>query len=143
MGGCGAVQELRLVDRDLGTTKNRVELVAIDTNPRYLNPDDLGRFDGHLGLNRVGNWLFLTGPLPKLSNVLSDFGVYLDRGYMMGLPHGQVAYVIDGSGRTREVLSIGDRGSASKAMESSVAAAIATAVERVASFPVSPQSYER
>jgi cytochrome oxidase Cu insertion factor (SCO1/SenC/PrrC family) len=137
-GGCPAVQELRLVDRDLGTRSNQVELVAIDTNPKYLKPDDLVTFDRRAGLDKVGNWLCLTGSLSELTNILNGFGVHVSStGYnmrlQMGLPHGQTAYVIDRFGRTREVLSTGDRGSASKVMTSSVAGALANAVERVAS----------
>jgi hypothetical protein len=85
--------------------------------------------------------------MSRLSNVLSSFGVHVaDRGYtvrgqlrgtMMGLPHGQVAYVIDRSGRTREVISIGDRGSVSGVMKSSVAVTLANAIERVTSTGVS------
>jgi cytochrome oxidase Cu insertion factor (SCO1/SenC/PrrC family) len=134
MGGCAGAQELRLVDQVLGRGANRVELVAIDTDPQYQNPDDLVSFDSVAGLGKVANWLYLTGPTSALSNVLNNFGVHVSQGSnMMGSPHGQTAYVIDGSGRTREVVSIGDRGSVSTVMESSVAVTIANAVKRVAS----------
>jgi cytochrome oxidase Cu insertion factor (SCO1/SenC/PrrC family) len=139
---CASVQELRLVDRVLGTKANRVELVAIDTEPKNLKPDELVSFDGRAGLDKMSNWLLLTGSPAELSGALNGFGVHYvsypgavspDRAmaYMMGLPHGQTAYVIDGSGRTREVLTIGDRGSVSTTMESSTAVALADAVERV------------
>lgn len=131
--GCAAVEVLRLADRVLGTMANRVELVAINTSPTYLNSHYLVTFDGQAGLGNVGNWLFLTGPLPALRGVLNDFAVHVSdaRGMEMGLPHGQRAYVIDGSGRTREVVSIGDRGAVSEVMESSTAVVLANAVERV------------
>jgi hypothetical protein len=51
---------------------------------------------------------------------------------MMGLPHGQPAYVIDESGRTRQVLITGVRGAESKVMTSSVGVALANAVTQVA-----------
>jgi cytochrome oxidase Cu insertion factor (SCO1/SenC/PrrC family) len=137
-GGCPAIQELRLVDQVLGSRSNRVELVAIDTNPNYLKPNKLVTFDRRAGLDKMSNWLCLTGSLSELTNVLNGFGVHAsDTGsnmrLMMGLPHGQTAYVIDGSGRTREVLSTGDRGPASKLMTSSVAVDLANAVGQVVS----------
>lgn len=138
-GGCAAVQELRLVDQVLGTMANRVELVAIDTNPTYLKRDDLISFDRRAGLDKVSNWLYLTGPMPRLKDVLNGFAIYISESggsnmnLMMGLPHGQVAYVIDGSGRTREVVTTGDRGPETKVMTSSVGMTLANAVERVIS----------
>jgi cytochrome oxidase Cu insertion factor (SCO1/SenC/PrrC family) len=131
--GCATAQVLRLADGVLGTSANRVELVAINTSPTYFTSHDLVRFDGHAGFDNVDNWLFLTGPLSALRGVLNDFAIHVSdaRGMGMGLPHGQVAYVIDGSGRTREVLSIGDRGAVSNVMESSTAVSLANAVERV------------
>jgi cytochrome oxidase Cu insertion factor (SCO1/SenC/PrrC family) len=136
-GGCATVQELRLVDRVLGTMADRVELVAINTNSAYQRPGDLASFDRRAGLDRVSNWMYLTGPLSQLRDVLSGFAIHVSgpQGYKymsMGLPHGQTAYVIDGSGVTREVLTTGDRGSESKVMTSSVAVALANAVEQVA-----------
>ncbi|MBO0691667.1 MAG: SCO family protein [Acidimicrobiaceae bacterium] len=137
-GSCAAVDELRLTDRVLGTQAKGVELVAINSNPRYANPADMATFDDYFGLDKMRNWLYLTGRRSELTRVLNDFGVHVaprgggQRGYSaMGLPHGQSAYVIDGSGRTREVLSIGDRGAVSKVMESSVAVALANAIEQV------------
>jgi cytochrome oxidase Cu insertion factor (SCO1/SenC/PrrC family) len=136
-GGCANVQELRLVDRVLGTIANRVELVAINTNSAYQSSDDLASFDRRAGLDKVSNWMYLTGPLSQLRDVLSGFAVYVSGpdGYKdmsMGVPHGQTAYVIDAAGVTREVLTTGDRGSESKVMTSSVAVALANAIERVA-----------
>jgi cytochrome oxidase Cu insertion factor (SCO1/SenC/PrrC family) len=136
-GGCATVQELRLVDRVLGTMADRVELVAINTNSAYQTPDNLASFDRRAGLNKVSNWMYLTGPLSQLRDVLSGFAIHVSgpQGYKymsMGLPHGQTAYVIDGSGATREVLTTGDRGSESKVMTSSVAVALANAIEQVA-----------
>ncbi|MBO0729312.1 MAG: SCO family protein [Acidimicrobiaceae bacterium] len=138
--GCPAVQELRLASGSLAAKANRVELVAIDTDPQYLKLADLVSFNRNTGLDRVSNWLYLTGPLPEVRNVLNGFAVHVsppgayNMRLMMGLPHGQLAYVIDGSGRTREVLNIGDRGMpVSKEMESSVGVALANAVKGVIS----------
>jgi len=131
--GCATVQVLRLVDQFLGTSANRVELVSINTSPTPLNSHALVTVDGHAGLAKMDNWLFLTGSMPALRGVLNGFAVHFSdaRDMGMGVPHGQVAYVIDGSGRTREVLNIGDRGALSTAMESSTAVTLANAVERV------------
>jgi cytochrome oxidase Cu insertion factor (SCO1/SenC/PrrC family) len=138
---CASLQELRLVDQVLGTKANQVELVAIEAKPKYLTQDQLVSFDGRAGLDKMSNCLLLTGSPSELRSALNGFGVeYISdpvgavghpQTYMMGLPHGQMAYVIDGSGRTREVLTIGDRVAVSKTMESSTAVALANAVERV------------
>ena len=42
-------------------TPARVELVAIDINPRYITPDYLLAFDQQEGLDHLSNWLYLTG----------------------------------------------------------------------------------
>ena len=143
-GSCAPVQELRLATQILGTKANGVELVAIDTNPLELSPGYLERFDRQNGLGNTPNWLYLTGRRSALTNVLSNFGAHMSAAAntpimygkdSMGLPHGdgQSAYVIDGSGRIREVVSTGIRGEAStKAVESSVAVSLANAIERVA-----------
>lgn len=136
-GGCIAVQQLRLVDQLLGTRANRVELVVVDTNPKFLSPKSMVAFDRRAGLDKLGNWLSLTGSQSELRFALNGFAVHFsgatdNMGYnMMGVPHGQTAVVIDGSGRTREIVTTGDRGSESKAMASSVAVTLANAIEKV------------
>lgn len=134
--GCSlsVAEVLRLTDGVLGSTTNRVELVGIDSNPAYLKRENLISFDGRTGLAKMRNWLYLTGSRSEVSAALNQFGVHLDSptSSAMGLPHGQMTYVIDGSGRTREILTTGDRGAVSRVMESSVAVALADAIERVA-----------
>jgi hypothetical protein len=55
--GCVSAQEVRLADRVLGATANRVELIGIDTNPLYQDPQELVMFDRLTGLDKMGNWL--------------------------------------------------------------------------------------
>ena len=57
-------QEFRIADELLGDDAGRVELVAVDANPRYITPDYLAAFDQQEGLDHVPNWLYLTGSLP-------------------------------------------------------------------------------
>ncbi|MBO0715177.1 MAG: SCO family protein, partial [Acidimicrobiales bacterium] len=135
--GCPTLRELRLSDRILGAKADRVELVAVSADPKYVTPAELAAFDRRAGLGKMGNFLYLTGSLPELRRVLNDYAVHLSapgaNGHYtsMGLPHGQTAYVIDGSGHTREVLTTGDRGAVSSAMASSVGVALANAIGRV------------
>ena len=62
-------QEFRKADSYLGAAARRVDLVAIDANPRFIAPDYLAAFDKQEGLQRIANWLYLTGTLPQLQQV--------------------------------------------------------------------------
>jgi cytochrome oxidase Cu insertion factor (SCO1/SenC/PrrC family) len=124
-------QEFRAANGVLGADSRNVELVAIDANPRYRSTDFLAAFDQQEGLARVPNWLYLTGSLPQLEAVWRAFGVQID--YAPGgamIDHSEIAYVIDASGRTREVLNT-DPGPATEATQSSFAVALAGALQRV------------
>ena len=59
-------QEFRSADSYLGSSARRVEMVAINANPRFITPDYLAAFDHQEGLEDVANWLYLTGSLPEL-----------------------------------------------------------------------------
>jgi cytochrome oxidase Cu insertion factor (SCO1/SenC/PrrC family) len=123
-------QEFRMADGVLGGNASRVDLVAINANPRYLNPDFLVAFDQQERLQGVANWRYLTGSLPQLQGVWRSFGVqvnYAPGGAM--IDHSEIAYVIDATGRTRAVLNT-DPGPASQATRSSFAVTLADALKR-------------
>jgi cytochrome oxidase Cu insertion factor (SCO1/SenC/PrrC family) len=122
-------QEFRSAAKLLGAAGQNVELIAIDANPRYTNPAYLTAFDQQEGLQGVSNWEYLTGPLPALQHVWSSFAVevaYQPGGAM--IDHSDVVYIIDPSGRTREVLN-SDPGPATGATGSAFSQTLATGLK--------------
>ncbi len=89
----------------LGAQDKDVELVAIVANPTYRGVAFTRAFDREEGLNRVPNWLYLTGSLTALGQVWRQYGVTvvnLPAGAMSA--HNDLAVVIDRSGHIREEL---------------------------------------
>ena len=127
-------QEFRMADGVLGADARRVDLVAVDANPRYLNPDFLAAFDQQEHLEHVPNWLYLTGSLPQLEGVWRSFGIAVnwEPGGAM-IDHSEIAYIIDATGHTRDVLNT-DPGPASQASQSSFAVTLADALKRTSRF---------
>ena len=110
-------QEFRLADGMLGADAHRVELIAVDANPRYIAPDYLAAFDRQEGLEGVPNWLYLTGSLAQLTRMWRAYGAlveYSPAGAMIA--HSETADVIDASGRIRYILDT-DPGPATDASE--------------------------
>jgi cytochrome oxidase Cu insertion factor (SCO1/SenC/PrrC family) len=121
-------QEFRIADGLLGSEANRVELVAVNLNPRYLSQNYLLAFDHQEGLDALPNWHYLTGSLPQLASVLNSFGAqvaYSPGGAMIA--HSDIGYVIDPSGHTRYILDT-DPGPGSQATNSSFAVTLANAI---------------
>ena len=124
-------QEFRAADSILGPAGRSTELVAIDANPRYTSPAYLLAFDRQEGMDRLPNWLYLTGSLTQLVHVWDAFGVqvaYEPAGAMIG--HSDVAFVIDARGHTRFILDA-DPGPATEATKSSFSVMLATALKAV------------
>jgi len=128
-------QEFRSADGILGADVRRVELVAINLNPRFTTPNYLAAFDAEEGLATVSNWLYLTGSLTELESVWRNWGVavqYEPGGAM--IDHSEQAYVIDPAGRTRYILGT-DPGQATEALKSSFEVTLASAVKSAQSSP--------
>jgi cytochrome oxidase Cu insertion factor (SCO1/SenC/PrrC family) len=124
-------QEFRQADQMLGTTARGVELVAIVANPVYRSVGYTQAFDQQERLTGLRNWLFLTGPLDQLRETWKNYGVaagILPAGGMIA--HSDVAFVIDASGHTRTELNF-DPGPGTSSTESSFAAELTSAAERV------------
>jgi cytochrome oxidase Cu insertion factor (SCO1/SenC/PrrC family) len=122
-------QEFRVADGYLGSASRRVEMVAINANPRFITPDYLAAFDHQEGLENLANWSYLTGSLPQLRHVWASYGeavVSLPAGAMIG--HSEFAYVIDASGDTRYILDT-DPGPATEATQSSFSVMLANSIE--------------
>ncbi len=123
-------QEFRQANGVLGAAARRVDLVAVDANPRYIAPAYLTAFDNQEGLQRTPNWLFLTGTLPQLQHAWRALGAlvqYAPGGAM--IDHSEFAYVIDPSGRVRYDLDT-DPGPATTATESSFAVTLANTLKK-------------
>ncbi|MGO8872616.1 MAG: SCO family protein [Acidimicrobiales bacterium] len=98
-------QEFRVTSQMLGPAAARVRFVAIATNPDYYSVGVLDAFDRQEGLDAQSNWLFLTGPMPKLQSVWDEYGVGAEVAPAGGMvAHSDVTYVIDASGSTRRVI---------------------------------------
>ncbi len=123
--------EFRTADGYLGRDAGRVEMVAVNANPRYITPNYLAAFDQQEGLSHVPNWLYLTGSLSDLRHVWKSYGeavIYLPGGAMIG--HSEYAWVIDSSGHTRDILDT-DPGPATSPTESSFAVMLANTIKTV------------
>lgn len=124
-------QELRVADRLLGSRARRVEMVAINANPRFTAPAYLAAFDRQEDLGTMPNWLYLSGPVSRLHRVWRSYGVtvtYLPAGAMVG--HSLYAYVIGPHGQLRYVLGT-DPGPATGATRSSFTVTLAETVKEV------------
>ncbi len=125
-------QELRVADRMLGAGAAGVDLVAVDINPLYDATTFTSAFDAQEGLDRLPNWIFLTGPLDQLESVWDHYGAQSavsPAGAMIA--HNDIVYVIDRTGRTRVVLDA-DPGDGTAATESSFSALLSGQVQRLA-----------
>jgi cytochrome oxidase Cu insertion factor (SCO1/SenC/PrrC family) len=123
-------QEFRAAGQLLGPNSSRVELVAVVANPVFYQQAYTEAFTRQEGLSQVPNWLFLTGPVPSLQKVWSDYGVDAEvepAGSMVG--HTEVAYVIDPSGQVREEFS-DDPGPGTAATQASFASMLAGAAQQ-------------
>lgn len=123
--------EFRQADHYLGNDSRRVEMVAINANPRYIAPAYLVAFDHEEGLQHLSNWLYLTGSLADLRRVWKAYGesvIYLPAGAMVG--HSEYAWVIDGTGRTRDIMDT-DPGPSTSATRSSFSTMLASAIKGV------------
>jgi cytochrome oxidase Cu insertion factor (SCO1/SenC/PrrC family) len=124
-------QEFREADQMLGPAAGHVELVAIVANPIYHSLAYTQAFDQQERLTGLPNWLYLTGTLGQLRQAWKNFAVAADilpAGGMVA--HSDVAFVIDPSGHTRSELNF-DPGPGTSSTESSFAAELTSAAERV------------
>ena len=120
-------QEFRDAGQLLGASARHVELVAVVANPVYHQVAYTQAFDRQENLTQVPNWLYLTGSVPQLRQVWTDYGIsaeILPAGGMIG--HSELAYVINQSGRVREELNT-DPGPGTTATKSSFAVLLADA----------------
>jgi cytochrome oxidase Cu insertion factor (SCO1/SenC/PrrC family) len=112
-------QEFKQTGVLLGRQDSDVELVAVVANPTYRGIEFTRAFDRQDGLDTVRNWLYLTGSLSQLGKVWDAYGITVENlpaGAMIA--HGELAVIIDRSGRIREEVST-DPGPATTSTRSS------------------------
>jgi cytochrome oxidase Cu insertion factor (SCO1/SenC/PrrC family) len=124
-------EELRQTASLLSADAGEVQIVAIVANPIYRSVSTMQTFDVAEGLNRLPNWLYLTGPVPHLRAVWNRYGIVVElspAGAMVA--HSDFVFVIDNTGIERFLLNA-DPGPGTAATKSSFASSLATTVRRV------------
>jgi protein SCO1/2 len=123
--------ELRDATSLLGSDASHVRLVGIDANPQFTTLPYLQAFDRQERMDALSNWEYLTGSPAQLQSIWRAFGVDVEPGVggaMMS--HSDVAFVIDASGHTRQVINT-DPGPATSATNASYAQIFARALTQV------------
>ncbi len=91
--------------RDLGAAAARVAFVAVNVNPYHVKVSDVAAFSRAEGLDSIGSWYFLTGPVRELRRIWSDYLIQvLARGPNADVIHTSLIYFIDPRGRERYVI---------------------------------------
>ena len=122
-------QEFREAGQMLGANSKRVALVAVVTNPIYRSPVFTQAFDRQERMDKVPDWLYLTGSLPQLTNAWRAYNIAVQTepaGAMVA--HSDIAFVIDRAGHVREELNA-DPGPGTASSTSSFAVVLANAAE--------------
>ena len=124
-------QEFKQADQMLGSNAPRVELVAINANPLYRSPSVLRAFDHQEQLERLPNWLYLTGRARALRRVWNSFGVEVSvpSGGAM-VDHAEEAAILNPRGQLRWDTSF-DPGPGTSSTKSSFAVTLANAARQV------------
>jgi cytochrome oxidase Cu insertion factor (SCO1/SenC/PrrC family) len=123
-------QEFKQADSLLGGEARDVDLVAIDANPLYRSPAYLRAFDHQERLERLPNWIYLTGSAGELRRMWSSFGVeiYVPHGGAM-VDHPDGAAIVDREGHIRSLANF-DPGPATASTKSSFAVTLVQAARQ-------------
>jgi cytochrome oxidase Cu insertion factor (SCO1/SenC/PrrC family) len=125
--------EFRAASQMLRADEGKVELVGIVLSPTYRSLAVMRAFDQQEGLNKVPNWLYLTGPLSQLKPIWQNYGMIaqdLPAGAMT--LHNDYTFVIDQNGEIRDEFN-SDPGPGTEATQSSYAVLFSNAVRQVLS----------
>ena len=120
-------QEFRQAGQLLGSSRAKVDLVAVDVNPLYNELAYTRLFDQQEGLTSLTDWHYLTSSPARLRAVYKAYGQpaqTLPAGAMLG--HTDIAFVIDAHGEIREELDM-DPGPGTVATKASFATELASA----------------
>jgi protein SCO1/2 len=102
-GICPLTADLMRRAKDAVGNGTRVQLVAIDANPKATSVDDVRRWSTQHGM--LHDWLFLTAPVDRLRRVWAGYGVtvLMSQG---DVAHASAIFLIDPSGQERGVFPI-------------------------------------
>lgn len=100
--------QLAEADRELGPLAQRMQIVAIDSNPLFSHVSDTAAFTTSHDLTSLPNWHFLSGQRETVQALLSAYGIgvavpavgmiaHSEGVYFLGPDGSEVAYVGDGA----------------------------------------------
>ncbi len=98
--------QLAIADAGLGSLADRVEIVAIDTNPVFHEVSDVAAFTSSHGLDDLPNWHFLAGSAKSLQDVLASYGVTVAVPSVGMIGHSEGIYFVSPDGA--EAAYLGD-----------------------------------
>ncbi|MEP7021797.1 MAG: SCO family protein, partial [Pseudonocardiales bacterium] len=99
--------QLAIADAEIGPLAQRVEFVAIDTNPVFHNVADVAAFTTSHGLGHLPNWHFVAGPAASLQDVLASYGMAVAVPTVGMIQHSEGIYFISADGNMAAYLGDG------------------------------------
>ena len=96
--------QLASADRRLGGLRDRVDIVAIDTNPVFNQIADVDAFTRSHGLGDLPNWHFVCGPTDTVQELLGRFGIAVDVPTVGMIEHSEGIYFVTPDGRESSYL---------------------------------------
>lgn len=99
--------QIAAADRALGPLGQRVQIVAIDTNPIFHRVEDVEAFTRSHGLGDLHNWHFLAGPPAQLGDVLAAYGIVVQVPAVGMIAHGEGIYFVSPNGSMAAYLGDG------------------------------------
>lgn len=92
--------------RDLGSAASRVVFLAVNVNQYHRQVSDMAAFSNEQQLGTVPAWHFLTGSVPSLKAIWSDYQIEVDApNPNADVIHTSLVYFIDQSGKERYVVA--------------------------------------
>lgn len=99
--------QLAVADRRLGAMAERVQFVAIDSNPVFRFRRDVTAFSETHGLAGLANWHFVTGAPDVVQTVLGNYGITVQVPAVGMIEHTDAIYFITPEGREAAYLEDG------------------------------------
>ncbi|HEY2041597.1 MAG TPA: SCO family protein [Jatrophihabitans sp.] len=99
--------QLAAVDRQLGALANRLEILAIDSNPIFHNVADVAAFTRSHGLADLQNWHYLAGSEPALREALDSYGMSVQVPTVGMIAHSEGMFFVSDTGLELEYLGDG------------------------------------
>jgi cytochrome oxidase Cu insertion factor (SCO1/SenC/PrrC family) len=99
--------QLAIANAEIGSLSERVEFIAIDTNPVFHNVADVAAFTSSHGLDDMPNWHFLAGSVEKLRDVLASYGMAVAVPTVGMIEHSEGIYFISADGNVTAYLGDG------------------------------------